>query len=473
MLFTDASFFVFLGVVLAVYYLPFLNGRLQVAWLLLASLFFYAYNDPSLLVLLIVSAGITVLSSQRVASAQSLRSKRIWAAAGVILNLGVLAFFKYAGFLYSTLLGSQSAGAWLLGIPLPIGISFYTFHGVSLVIDVFRMGPAATTPVREGRNASYAERSLLYLTFFPQLIAGPIVKARDFFPQIHRHTIGGIDWTEACRILVAGYFLKSVVADNLAEQTFWLQYPYFLPFSSLNLLALLFGYSMQIFADFAGYSLIAIGLGKLFGYTLPTNFNFPYIAESFSEFWTRWHISLSSWLRDYLYIPLGGNRKGPARTYLNLMLVMFLGGLWHGAAWSYAIWGLWHGIALAVERVFRKSAFYMSTGIVIRILRAAVVFGFVSFAWLLFKLPDFQHVLTFLTCLRTNLHAPTTFGGPMIILLYGSAVVAYHAGYLVRRAQGDTALVALQPLRPVMYGAMLVMIALNSGPSAAFIYFQF
>ncbi|HEU0162954.1 MAG TPA: MBOAT family O-acyltransferase [Rhizomicrobium sp.] len=470
MLFTDAGFFLFLAVVFAGYYLPRTNGAWQIGWLLAASLFFYAYNEPWLLSLLLISAAITIFTSQQVMSAKSLAAKRGWAGLGVAANMSLLAFFKYAGFLYLAAFRREDGiGHFLLAIPLPIGISFYTFHGVSLLIDLLRMGPGIVRPQQDGNNAIYGVRSLLYLTFFPQLIAGPIVKAREFFPQIHRHDFRDINWPAACQALLIGYFLKSVIADNLQEQTFWLEYPYFTGLSALNLLVLLFGYSIQIFADFAGYSLIAIGLARLFGYELPENFRFPYIAETFSEFWTRWHISLSTWLREYLYIPLGGNRKGRGRTYLNLMTVMLLGGLWHGAAWSYAAWGTWHGMALMLERLASGAAFYQSGAAIVRAIRMALVFSVVTAGWLLFKLPDFSQVLQFVATLKTNLHIRPTLGGPMMILLYCSPVVAYHIHYLRQRACP----VSLHGLRPAVFGLMLVMIALNSGPGAAFIYFQF
>lgn len=473
MLFTDARFFPFLGITFAVYYLL-RSGRWQIVWLLAASLFFYAYNQPWLLLLLLLSATITLTISDRILKTPSLSAKRGWAAAGVVTNLTVLGFFKYAGFLYVSATGTHSGiGQMLLAIPLPIGISFYTFHGISLLVDLLRTGPQTIKPRQDGRNASFAERGLVYLTFFPQLIAGPIVKARDFFPQIHHHAFRDIDWPAACHALVVGYFLKSVIADNLAEQTFWLQYPYFVPLSSLNLAVLLFGYSIQIFADFAGYSLIAIGLGHLFGYQLPDNFRFPYIAETFSEFWTRWHISLSSWLRDYLYIPLGGNRKGRLRTYANLMIVMALGGLWHGAGWSYALWGMWHGAALSLERMLSDSWFYRSRALLMRVLRTLLVFGVVSAGWLLFKLPEFRHVLTFVTALKTNIHSPINLGGPMMILLYGLPVVGYHAAYLWRRVDRPNSAWLAVKLRPLLYGSLLALIATNSGPATAFIYFQF
>src|SRR6185503_4842592 len=277
---------------------------------------------------------------------------------------------------------------------------------------------------------AHLRRTLLYLTFFPQLIAGPIAKAHFFYPQIGPKPLSGIDWPLAIRALVTGYFLKMVVADNLQDQTFWIAYPHFLNYSSLNLAAFLFGYSMQIFADFAGYSLIAIGLAALFGYRLPQNFDFPYLSQSFSEFWTRWHMSLSAFLREYLYYPLGGNRKGPLRTYANLMIVMTLGGLWHGAALSYAVWGAWH--------------------------RAALVFTFVSLAWLLFKLPNFSEAYAYSVALFENYRLPTNPAFLFLITLYSLPVIAYHALHLMRARHGR----ALDAMTPALQGIMLAAILL-------------
>jgi alginate O-acetyltransferase complex protein AlgI len=195
-----------------------------------------------------------------------------------------------------------------------------------------------------------------------------------------------------------------VIADSLKEFTFWISFPHFQGFKTLPLLAMLFGYSCQIFADFAGYSLIAIGLAKLFGYDLLKNFDFPYISTSFKEFWKRWHISLSSFLMEYLYIPLGGNRKGKTRTYINLLLTMFLGGLWHGAAWSYAVWGTFHGMALAIER-FLGDKVRLKKNFALEVLKGLMVFTFVTLAWLLLKLPQFAHVIHYFRSLVKNVGA--------------------------------------------------------------------
>jgi alginate O-acetyltransferase complex protein AlgI len=307
---------------------------------------------------------------------------------------------------------------------------------------------------------------VLYLTFFPQLIAWPIVKARDFYPQIAPKRFGSINWHYAFDCLVLGYFLKKVVADSLQEQTFWMSMPYFKGIGSANLLIMLYGYSIQIFADFAGYSLIALGLAALLGYRLPDNFNFPYISQSISEFWRRWHISLSSWLRDYLYIPLGGSRHGNLRTYFNLLVVMFLGGLWHGAAWSFAVWGLWHGAGLALERPFLNSRFYTSRRTPLVALRMLSVFAFVSAGWLLFKMPVFADAVAYLQAIGSNWAIPIYPVGAFLILLYSVPVVIYHLTYLSRPRGAELML-------PVAQAGMIFLIVLNAGPRVPFVYFQF
>lgn len=200
------------------------------------------------------------------------------------------------------------------------------------MLDVFREKKSNSKRIVPASLREHAGRTILFISFFPHLIAGPILKANDFYPQISHKKFNQINWERSFKTLVLGYFFKMVVADNLMDFTSSIIYPEYQ--SSLTLLAMLFGYSFQIFADFAGYSLIAIGLAKLFGYNLMENFNFPYISSSFKEFWKRWHISLSTFLMEYLYFPLGGNRKGKVRTYINIMTTMILGGLWHGAAWS-------------------------------------------------------------------------------------------------------------------------------------------
>jgi alginate O-acetyltransferase complex protein AlgI len=299
------------------------------------------------------------------------------------------------------------------------------------------------------------------------------------------------------RTLITGYFLKMFVADNLSEQTVSLTLGgnTLANSSPLNLAPLLYCYSLQIFADFAGYSLIAIGLAAMFGYKFPTNFNFPYLSTSITEFWRRWHMSLSGWLRDYLYIPLGGNRKGPARTYVNLFLVMFLGGLWHGAEWKFALWGSLHGLFLALERFASRrqnpesriqnssdlqpltsssspsGLWSLASGL--SIFRWLITFHLVTALWLTFLMPDMASIVAFFKGLfsgKTGLSGPPIFS----LLFYGSAVILYHAwGWLQEHRQQLASKLARSPLEPILHGLMLFLIITNPGAPRGFIYFQF
>jgi len=309
------------------------------------------------------------------------------------------------------------------------------------------------------------------------------LKAAQFFPQIGRKSFRDIAWAPAIEMLITGYFLKQVVADNLKDFTFWIAYPYYEALNPLTGLALLIGYSIQIFADFAGYSLIAMGLGRLLGYDLPNNFNFPYISRSLSEFWRRWHISLSTWLRDYLYIPLGGNRLGNVRTYVNLMVVMALGGLWHGAAWSYAVWGVYHGAGLALERwVLRRPLFEkMSAAPLAGWARLSIdglltlyVFSFVTLGWLLFKLPTGSQAADFLRTLASNRQIAVDSSNCAAVLLFSLPVVVYHlVHYPLPQFEALRQRWWWPGVRQLSMGLALVLIILNSGSATDFIYFQF
>jgi alginate O-acetyltransferase complex protein AlgI len=467
MSYSDSVFLVFFVTVFSVYYL-FRHAWLQVVWLVVASLFFYAWESPPLLLIFLCSWFVTSTSSYGVliAGERRLRAK-LFAIIGVLTNLGLLGFFKYKFLFISSAdyQSPQSISEWLLLAPLPIGISFYTFHGISLLVDVFR-GNNAIPPPKQGRLKKHLSDTLLYLVFFPQLIAGPIIKAKDFFPQVVYKRFSDIDFPACARILILGFFLKRFVADNLNDHTFWIAYPYFLSRSSIDLILMLYGFSAQIFADFSGYSLIAIGLAKLLGYKLPDNFNFPYMASSIADFWRRWHMSLSSWLRDYLYIPLGGSRHGVTRTYFNLVIVMFLGGLWHGAAWSFAVWGLWHGLGLVIERTWIDSRFMTTTNWFVRAVRIFVVFNFVTLGWLFFKLQDFSQALEYLQALMHSDTSGMNRGLMLYIALYGSGVLVYHIASVYRDSIS-------RRIKDVAYGGMLFLILTSSGSSKPFIYFQF
>lgn len=472
MLFTSPEFILLVVCTFILYYVPTLH-RWQVPILIAASLYFYAYGQANLLWLLLLSVSINIASSYLVIYGTPSRH-HLYAVLGVVCNLLILLFFKYGPLLGRTFAATDgNVGAWLAALPLPIGISFFTFQGISLVVDTYKYRHVEQYRSLIARNlVKHAQTVLFFKGFFPQLVSGPIVKANFFLPQISHKPIQAVRWEYCFRTLVLGYFLKMVVADNLKDHTMLMTYPYFEAYSSFTLLVLLFGYSMQIFADFAGYSLIALGLAALFGYQFPINFNFPYIATSFADFWRRWHISLSSFLREYLYIPLGGNRRGTARTYINLLATMVLGGLWHGAAWSYAVWGLAHGSALALER-FTGDRLGKSTFSRVRLLRGLLVFGYVTFAWLLFRLPDFDHVLAYLRAIAINYRKPHETLAISFIVLYSLPVVGYHFYHLLSEAPANRLDNRYSTRTAFIYGLLLFLIITNSGSEGAFIYFQF
>lgn len=500
MLFNSWEFLVLLCITFVVFYgLPNNGFRRcgQTIVLLIASTVFYGWQDYRLLAILAISCGGNAVASiqilQHKLGGREQAAKR-WVAGAVILNLLLLATFKYAGFVAATVLNLFPSPApeacvavanWFQSIPLPIGISFYTFHGISMVVDMsrgkvhaydqaIRREPLSTVYTRMFRDMG------LYLLFFPQLIAGPIIKAHFFWPQIRSKFFAQIAWDRAFRYLVTGYFFKMVVADNLAPVTEVLRSDAFISTcDGVKLLILLFGYSIQIFADFGGYSMIAIGLAALFGYRFPINFNFPYISTSLTQFWQRWNMTLSAWLRDYLYIPLGGNRKGHCRTYLNLFLVMFLGGLWHGADWKFALWGTLHGVFLALER-FVGNTRWGSRLRMPQWISIPYCFSVVTCLWATFLMPDIEtvgHFFRQVVCrFSTPLASLATDAGVYSVLFFSLFVVVYHLwGWWRENECGQRV-----PFRgrlslrgSLVYGFMIFMILTNSGPQCGFVYFQF
>src|SRR6185436_17128274 len=403
MTFTSWQFGVFVAMVFAAYYLPALRS-FQVQLLVFAVFGTYLF-----LVL-------------------ALRNRQVWLPVGIVFNLALLAFFKYKLLFIDPASPSLVDFApldFLLKLPLPIGISFFVFHNISLLVDLTRQ--KAAPPTLTG--------VFLYIIFFPQLVSGPITRAEMFMPQIKPKYFADVPFVEA-----------------LQTRDRWL---------------LIFLYSYQIYADFFGYSAIAIGLGLLFGYRLPINFNLPYISTSFSEFWTRWHISLSTWLRTYLYVPLGGNRHGLWRTYLNLMIVMGLGGLWHGAGLSYLMWGLLHGLLLVLERPLLARLASIDFA-VFRAARMTFVFFCVTMLWIFFKLPNFDHVVGYLAGMFT----PSTNPNPTklfysLALLYSLPVMIQHLAF------GSLFEGKLRRVEPYVYGSMVALMYLEAGPETSFIYFQF
>ena len=409
MLFNSLTFFIFLSLVCFLAALtntaPFRRmerekrTRIRHLLLLLASYVFYGWWNWKCCALML---GLT-LTAHVCALHMDGKRRRLALCAGVVLPLLVLGVFKYFNFFvdsFCALFGIARAGT--LSILLPVGISFYTFQSLSYTIDVSR---GKLAPERD------FVKTALYIAFFPQLVAGPIVKAGDFIPQLHEErTITAEGLGLGVQYFAFGLFKKIVLADNLGV---FVDAVYAAPdaYSAGTLLLTVYAYAIQIYCDFSGYSDMAVGCARMLGYDLPRNFNLPYLSKNVSEFWKRWHISLGAWLQDYLYIPLGGNRRGEARTYLNLMLTMTIGGLWHGASWTFVLWGALHGAALCLHKLWAKRLRARGVGDggpVRRALGVLLTFHWVSLCWVVFRADSIGKAFRILANLFT-LHAGVSF----------------------------------------------------------------
>jgi alginate O-acetyltransferase complex protein AlgI len=462
MSFISAEFAALVAITFVFYYAAPLH-RVQVPILVVASLVFYAWDQWRLLPLLLFAATVTYFS-MRLGALGSRRG----AICGIVANLVILAFFKYK-FLFlgatgSTITGLSYADA-LLMLPLPIGISFFVFHDISLIADCFKSKTQRPIP----RFADV----IIYIMFFPQLVSGPITRAASFLPQISRKYLADVPLLQCAELIVIGLFFKLFCANNLAQATALISAEHAWHLRGGDKLILLFAYSFQIYADFFGYSTIALGLALLFGYRLPVNFRLPYTAASFSDFWKRGHISLSMWLRQYLYVPLGGSRSGRFRTYLNLMIVMGLGGLWHGAALSFGVWGLAHGLLLTTERAANDllgDRIRSASGIVaLRCGYAFFVFVCVSVLWTFFRFTSFADAVAYLGSMATDLfHLGQGDKWYLYTAIYASPVIVQHAlaGRRPRVFQ-----------HAIVYGAflgfLLFLAFAERGADTQFIYFRF
>ena len=376
--------------------------RKTTARLLFVSLFsYYFYYKSSgfyFFLLGIVTVSDFLLARWMYRTETSWKRKLI-VCCSLCINLGLLCYFKYTNFFYEMLAPLWHGTYHPLDIFLPVGISFFTFQSLSYTIDVYR---------KDLKPLSNLLDYVFYVSFFPQLVAGPIVRARDFIPQIRQPLYVSPEmFGQGVFFIVSGLFKKAVISDyisvNFVERIFDNPGLY----SGLENLFGVYGYALQIYCDFSGYSDMAIGIALLLGFRFPINFNSPYKADSVTDFWHRWHISLSTWLRDYLYISLGGNRKGKIRTYLNLFLTMLLGGLWHGASWNFIVWGGLHGVALAVHKYVRsllgRAKNYRSTGWK-RFFAVVLTFHFVCFCWIFFRNTTFEGSATMIRQIFTAFH---------------------------------------------------------------------
>ena len=461
--FCKPSFFLFFVPVLLIYWRLRSHG-LRMGWLLAASLLYYALFNPWFILLMFASTGIDFVVARRLPSL-ACPNRRWWlVAACITINLSLLATFKY-------LLFALHSANWLAGwfgggfeVPgwqliLPLGISFYTFEAISYVVDVYRGRVQPFTSLRD---------YLLYILFFPHLLAGPIVRSHDFGPQLLRpKRFSWLRFEAGVQLFLLGAFKKAVLADWMAtivDPVFQAPGDY----ASTALWTASLAYSVQIYGDFSGYSDMAIGLAHLLGFKLPANFRTPYLSASISEFWRRWHISLSNWLRDYLYIPLGGSRGGTIATCRNLLLTMTLGGLWHGASWTFVLWGVYHGLLLAFARVVPVPAWAVARWT--RPLWVALTFLCVTVGWVLFRASSFADAATVLRGMlwpTTGAHLPTQQAAMVL-----AGLLALFVGGLI-----DARKLAARLPTPVaaagLAGFAALYLALLPQRASGFIYFHF
>lgn len=468
--------------------------ELRKVLLLAASYLFYGYWDWRFTVLLASSSLINYVAGRLLSLTEDDKQRRILVGTAVALNLVILGFFKYYGFFLDSLADMLVTVGWERDLPfmeiiLPVGISFFTFQGISYVVDVYRRELKADASILD---------VFLYISFFPQLVAGPIVRAAHFLPQLRQApklersmvTLGIV-------LILIGLFKKMVIANYLATEL--VDTVFFDPsaVSAPDLMLAIYGYAVQIYCDFSGYSDIAIGVAALLGYRFNWNFNQPYRASSLKEFWRRWHISLSEWLRDYLYKPLGGSQGGTLKTYRNLFLTMFLGGIWHGAAWTFVVWGVIHGSALAIERFImglreKRAIPDLSVAgygrgtvgaaavpmprrksVLGRVLGVLLTFHIVCLAWIFFRAEDFGAAMDYVTGLG-DWSKSAELWQPFLVLLVGLSLAAHFLPKdLITKTATRLEGIGMIPLGLILGFGILIIESVAPEGVAPFIYFQF
>lgn len=475
MVFNSFSFIIFFAVVLALYYGPLRNRWEGQKWmLLLASYVFYAAWNPPFVLLLWLSTAVDWFVARGMAAAESTGRRRGLLMISLAVNLGMLAFFKYANFAmenFTAMMHALGVGYQPpeIDIILPVGISFYTFQTLSYTLDIYK---------GKARPWTHFIDYALYVTFFPQLVAGPIVRAVDFLPQCQaprRASATQLTWGVV--LMVVGLFNKTIVADTLLAPLADKAFDHTEPMGFVDAWAGTLAFAGQIYGDFSGYSICAIGAALCLGFALPDNFRHPYGAMGFSDFWRKWHISLSSWLRDYLYISLGGNRHGKVRTYVNLMLTMLIGGLWHGAGWTFVLWGGLHGGYLVLERglkhLFGSLKFWQTSAG--RALIILGTFALVCVAWVPFRATTFAQSWRMLQAMA-GLGGASPVGYSALDLAVCGGVMAAMVGYhtfMRRRTIEDLGRKLPWWATALLTAAMLLLILTTPGDDRAFIYFQF
>lgn len=472
--FNSYTFIIFFCIVLALHYSP-LSWQIKKINLLIASYIFYAAWHPPFVILLLVCTLVDWFAGKGIAASIGTGRKKFFLFISLAINLGMLGFFKYADFLLKNFV-------WLLSliniqykplapdIILPLGISFFTFQSITYTFDIYR-GKAKPWP-------SFLDFAL-FVSFFPKLVIGPITRAFDFLPQcLNQSKIDIKKIALGFFLLLLGIFEKMFMADSLLAPVADLLFNKSGTPDTLSAWTGTLAFSGQIFFDFAGYSTCAIGVALCLGFTLPENFKYPYAAIGFSDFWHRWHISLSTWLRDYLYISLGGNRKSSIRTYVNLMLTMLLGGLWHGASWTFIVWGGLHGLYLVIER-FLKNFVPESdiwSRLPFKILFAVITFIAVALAWVFFRADSFTQAFTIISSmLHLSAGSPTVAIAHFHVFMTFAVTIIILVSHWFMRNRSLETLLDIMPwwFRAMVFAGLLIAVITCSGEDRAFIYFQF
>ena len=482
MLFNSVQFFIFFIFVLLII-TSIRKNNYRHLFLLVSSYYFYWVSSNYFFVLLLFTSLITFYSGEEIYKTTDHKKKKYFLFLALASTLGILGFFKYFNFAIDTI--DQSAQMFNVHLPihtlnilLPVGISFFTFQGLSYVFDIYK---GKLEPV----DSFY--KYALFVAFFPQLVAGPIVRASHFLPQL-KNNVGIVpDHLKFGITLIAwGLIKKVIIADNIGP-TVDIVFSYPTGFSSIYIMAATFLFGIQIYCDFSGYSDIAIGSAKIMGFNLPQNFDRPYFTKNPSEFWRKWHISLSSFIKDYLYIPIGGNRKGKIRTYVNLMVAMLLTGLWHGAAWNFVIWGGYHGILLMVHKIISKGNYLKNSMIsntrIESLLSLIVTQYFVFLGWLIFRVENLDDLVY---CINKFIFIDFIFDlDPQIELAFAGSFLLLTVAFMKTKASGRIvnflsndwiSYISSLKLKQWMYFlivTMLLLLIFSPSRSPEFIYFQF
>jgi D-alanyl-lipoteichoic acid acyltransferase DltB (MBOAT superfamily) len=488
LLFTQVYFWIFLCFTFLFYSFIYKKNILRNTYLFIISLFFYYKSGGYFFSLLIFSTIVDYTAGQLIYNSKKLFKKKLWLIISIVVNLTVLGYFKYTYFIVDIInqlfntnyevvnILANTTNYWfgtnfdIYNIILPVGISFFTFQTMSYTIDVYRN---KIKPVNNIIDFAF------YVSYFPQLVAGPIVRASEFIPQLFiKYKLTKEEFSHALFLIINGLIKKMLISDylsiNFVDRVF--ENPSL--YSGIENLLSVYGYAIQIYCDFSGYTDIAIGVSLLFGFRLPINFNSPYKATNITDFWRKWHISLSSWLKDYLYISLGGNRKGKIRQYLNLLITMLLGGLWHGANFKFIIWGGIHGIALMIHKIIKSFNFSIPSTRFGRFISIFITFHLVCFAWLFFRAPDMQSVNIMLFSIFNdfNLNVLQQFiiSYPILVFLMISAYFIHWLPFSIK--EWYRGIFIKTPLFVKLIIVVIVIFILYQAKTSEiqpFIYFQF